>query len=285
MSDTASPPAAPDRRAFIKMHGLGNDFVLLDRRGAPGDLPDARTLARLADRRLGIGCDQVLILVPGDADTDVGLLIHNPDGGEAEACGNGTRCAAALVMAETGATSLAIATRAGRLGAETRPGGRIAVDMGVPLSDWQAIPLAAAVDVDRLPLAAGRLGVGAAVGMGNPHVVFFVPDAEAIDLMREAAPLETDPLFPARTNVEVVTVLDRARLRMRVWERGAGVTRACGSGACAAVVAAHRRGLADRRATVVLDGGELEIDWHPDGHVWMTGPAETVFTGRLDAGS
>ena len=284
LSDGAPPvdPAAGrDPHRFWKMHGLGNDFVVLDRRDGAA-VPGRDALAALADRRTGVGCDQVLVLTPGGDGADLGLAIFNPDGGPAEACGNGTRCVAALVQAETGAARVTIDTAGGRLTALADGDGRIAVDMGRPTADWAAIPLARAVDTGHLPVARGDLADGVGVGLGNPHAVFFVGDAEAVDLHRDARPIETDPLFPARVNVEVVSIAGPDLLRMRVWERGAGITRACGSGACAAVVAAHRRGLAGRRVAVRLDGGTLLIDWRDDDHVWMTGPVATVFHGRLD---
>ncbi len=280
----AYDPQPSDRRApehFRKMHGIGNDFVVLDRRDG-GAVPGPHALARIADRRLGVGCDQVLVLTAGGEGADFGLAIFNPDGGTAEACGNGTRCVAALVLAETGGDRLVIDTAGGRLEARAEAPDRIAVDMGTPSFGWSKMPLARAVDTDHLPIVSGPLRDGVAVSMGNPHAVFFVDDADTVDLDRDARPIETDALFPARTNVEVVSVAGPGALRMRVWERGAGITRACGSGACAAVVAAHRRGLTGRRVSVHLDGGVLEIDWRADDRVWMTGPVALAFEGRLD---
>ncbi|MDJ0943553.1 MAG: diaminopimelate epimerase [Kiloniellales bacterium] len=269
--------------AFIKMHGLGNDFVVLDGRTAPIDLP-TEAWRRISDRRLGVGCDQFLILEPpANGRAEVFLRIRNADGGEAEACGNGTRCIARLVMAETGREEIAIETVAGILQATAASGDRVAVDMGPARTAWAEIPLAEARDTLHLGLALGPLHDPVATSLGNPHATFFVEDAEAVDLSTLGPQLERDPLFPERANIGVAQVLGPERLRFRVWERGVGITRACGSGACAAVVAAARRGLTGRRAAVVLDGGELEIDWREDGHVLMTGPTTTAFSGTLGA--
>jgi diaminopimelate epimerase len=268
---------------FRKMHGLGNDFVVIDARGQAIALDD-RLARRIADRRTGVGCDQLIVIEPPRAGiADAFMRIRNPDGGEVEACGNATRCVAALLMAEKGRDHVVIETVAGLLDAESAAGGRIAVDMGPARLDWREIPLAEPMDTLHLGIALGRLSDPVGVGMGNPHAVFFVPDAEAIDLAALGPPLERHKLFPARANIEVAEVRSPTEIRMRVWERSAGITRACGSGACATLVAAVRRGLAERRATVILDGGELEIEWLKDGHVMMTGPVATAFTGSFDA--
>ncbi|MEO5372856.1 MAG: diaminopimelate epimerase [Alphaproteobacteria bacterium] len=266
------------------MHGLGNDFVVFDGRAAP--LAIGPTEARaVADRHTGVGCDQLVVMEPPHAPTaDVFMTIRNADGGEVSACGNATRCVGALLMAETGRDRVIIETRAGLLDARRAEDGLVSVDMGPARLDWREIPLAVEMDTLHLHLGAGPLADPVGVSMGNPHAVFFVADAEAVDLARFGPPLEHDPLFPERANIEVVQVLGPARLRMRVWERGSGITRACGTGACAAVVAAARRGLAGRRAAVVLDGGTLTIDWRDDGRVLMTGPARVSFTGVLDEG-
>ncbi len=269
--------------AFIKMHGLGNDFVVLDGRPAPIDLP-AAAWRRISDRRLGVGCDQFLILEPpANGRAEVFLRIRNADGGEAEACGNGTRCVARLVMAETGRDAVAIETVAGLLEASAAEDGRVAVDMGPARTAWAEIPLAEPRDTLHLGLALGPLHDPVATNLGNPHATFFVENAETVDLPSLGPQLERDPLFPERANIGVAQVLGPERLRFRVWERGVGITRACGSGACAAVVAAARRGLTGRSAMVILDGGELEIDWREDGHVLMTGPTTTAFSGTLGA--
>lgn len=277
---------------FRKMHGLGNDFVIVDARTTPLAVPPA--LIRAAcDRHWGVGCDQFVVLEPPPADSaaaetplaDLFVRFYNGDGSEAGACGNATRCVASLVMAERGSDRVVVQTIAGRLPAWRQDDGRIAVAMGRPKLDWQDIPLARAADTLAVPLEIGGLSAPVAVNMGNPHAVFFVPDAEAVPLSELGPRIETAPIFPDRTNVEICQVLAPDRLRMRVWERGAGITLACGSGACAAVVAAVRRGLTGRRVTVVLDGGPLEIDWREsDDILVMTGPVATSFTGTLDPG-
>ena len=261
--------------SFRKMHGLGNDFVVIDARARPLAL-DAALAQRIADRRTGIGCDQLIVIEPPRAGlADAFMRIRNADGGEVEACGNATRCVASLLMAEKGQDHVVIETVVGLLDAESAAGGRIAVDMGPAQLDWRDIPIAEAIDTLHLGIALGQLC--------NPHAIFFVPDADAVDLAALGPPLEHHKLFPARANIEVAQVLSPTRIRMRVWERGAGITRACGTGACATLVAAVRRGLTERKASVVLDGGELEIEWMRDGHVMMTGPVATSFTGTLDA--
>jgi diaminopimelate epimerase len=262
---------------FLKMHGLGNDFVVIDARGG-GD-PATPALARaLGDRRRGVGFDQ-LAVIRDAAGADAAVDFWNPDGGAAAACGNASRCVARLLMDETGAGAVTLRTGRGLLRAEARPDGLVAVNMGPPVLDWAAIPLARDVALDALPIE----GRPAAVGMGNPHCVFVVPDAEAADVAGRGPALERHPLFPERTNVGFLHVIDRGAIRLRVWERGAGETPACGSGACAAAVVAARRGLTERRVEVRLDGGALGIDWREDG-VWMTGPTAEVFEGRLAPG-
>ena len=259
------------------MHGLGNDFVVIDARGAGGG-PVTFALARaLGDRHRGVGFDQ-LAVIRDDAGAAAAVDFWNADGSEADACGNATRCVARLLMDETGAAALDLRTGRGLLRAEEAGGGLVRVNMGPPELTWDGVPLARAMDLDALPLD----GSPGAVGMGNPHCVFVVADAEAVDVEGVGARIEHDPLFPERTNVEFVQVIDRETIRMRVWERGGMVTLACGSGACAAAVVTARRGLTGRRVTVRLDGGELGIDWRDDG-VWMTGPTTLVFEGRLAA--
>lgn len=273
MFGESQPPV--DGLRFFKMHGLGNDFVVIDARGG-GD-PVTPALARaLGDRHRGVGFDQ-LAVIRDAADADAAIDFWNSDGTPAAACGNATRCVARLLLAETGgARALALRTGRGLLRAEAAGPGLYRVNMGAPLVRWDQIPLARPMDPDDLPLP-GRPG---AVGMGNPHCVFVVPDAEAVDLAEIGPKIEHDPLFPERANVEFIHVIDAGTLRMRVWERGGMITEACGSGACAAAVVAARRGLTGRRVTVRLDGGDLLIDWREDG-VWMTGPATLVFEGRL----
>ena len=268
--------------AFRKMHGLGNDFVVVDARHDPLALTPAAAGA-IADRRTGVGCDQLLIIEPSDNGVaDANLRILNADGSEVGACGNGTRCVASLLMAENGKEEIRIRTAAGILVCTAADGGALSVDMGPALLDWQDVPVASACDTLHLPVGHDALSDPVGVNMGNPHAVFFVDDAEAVLLPVIGPELETHPFFPERANIEVAHLLGPDRLRMRVWERGVGITRACGSGACAAAVAAHRRGLTGRRVAVVLDGGTLRIDWREDGHVLMTGPVATSYTGTLD---
>lgn len=265
------------------MHGLGNDFVVIDAREHPKALTPGVT-RRIGDRRRGVGFDQLLVLgPPSDPSADVAMRILNPDGSEAGACGNGTRCVAAMVMAERNTTRLVVETRAGLLGCRAEADGRVTCDMGRARLDWADIPLARSVDTLHVPLAVEDLADPVAVSMGNPHIVFFTNHVDTVALERLGPTVEHHSLFPDRTNVEIAQPIGQDVLRMRVWERGVGITEACGTGACAVAVAAHRRGLTGRRVTVVLDGGTLSVDWHDSGHVWMTGPVATSFTGRLDA--
>jgi diaminopimelate epimerase len=267
---------------FTKMHGLGNDFVVLDLR-AGAIAPDADAARAIADRRRGVGCDQLILIEPTDmVDADVRLRFLNSDGSESGACGNGTRCVASVLMGETGADRLVMETLAGRLEATQAGQGAFTVDMGPARLDWRDIPLAEECNTLHLDIALGPLEDPAAVNMGNPHCVFFVEDAEDIELAAFGPQIEHHPLFPDRTNVEVATVIDRGRIRLRVWERGAGNTLACGSGACAAAVAAARRDLADRKVELIMDGGSLTAEWREDGHVLLTGPVATSFTGILN---
>jgi diaminopimelate epimerase len=269
--------------AFRKMHGLGNDFVVIDARREDIAI-DAAAARALADRHTGIGCDQlILIEAPRHPAAQIFMRILNADGTEAEACGNGTRCVARLIAEETGDSRVRLETLAGLLDAELLPDLRVAVDMGEARTFWRDIPLARAMDTLCVDLTAGNLTNPVCTGIGNPHATFFVADAEAVDLAGLGPVLEHDSLFPERANIGVATVLGPERIRLRVWERGAGITQACGTGACAALVAAHRRGLTLRHATVALDGGELEILWRENGHVIMTGPATLAFEGSIDA--
>lgn len=261
---------------FIKAHGAGNDFVIIDERTRRLDLSEAAVRA-LSDRRTGIGCDQFITLHPPPPGTDADLLmrIRNPDGSEAGACGNATRCVAELLFEENGRPYQVIRTAAGDLPAERMADGRQRVDMGPARLDWAEVPLARAVDTLHLPLP----GDPAACNMGNPHATLFVPDLADAPIATLGPALEHDPLFPDRANIGFVEVLAPDRIRLRVWERGAGLTLACGSGACAALVNAHRRGLVGRRAAVLMDGGTLDIEWTEAGRVLMAGPAATSFHG------
>ena len=263
--------------SFVKMHGLGNDFVIFDARQQHLEMTKARANF-VADRRRGIGCDQLIVLRLSQR-ADVYMEIWNADGTEAGACGNATRCVGQIILSETGKPSVTIETISGLLAAEARDT-LISVNMGEARLDWDAVPLVKEMDTERLDYTMGPLSAPACVNMGNPHVVFFVDDAEGIDLEKWGPEIEHDPLFPERVNVSVVSV-HNGKLRQRVWERGAGITEACGSGACAAVVAAARRGLVERAATTTLDGGDLMIEWLEDGTVQMTGPSSHSFTGEI----
>ncbi|MFM7654595.1 MAG: diaminopimelate epimerase [Paracoccaceae bacterium] len=264
----------PSGLGFMKMHGAGNDFVVIDSRGRGAVVTPALARA-LGDRNRGVGFDQLAEIRDSDS-ADFALDFWNNDGSRAGACGNATRCVADYMMRQLGKDAISLVTARGGLSALRLPDGRVSVNMGPPQLDWQSVPLAQAVDTLHLPLA----GDPVAVGMGNPHCVMFVEDAEAVDLPAIGPRYEHDPLYPQRTNVEFASLTAPDRLRMRVWERGAGITLACGSGACATAVAAHLRGLTGRRVTLDLDGGVLEIDWRDDG-VWMTGPVAHVFDGQL----
>ena len=262
---------------FLKMHGLGNDFVVFDARQSPL-LLTADQVRGLADRRTGIGCDQ-LIVIEAAQGADARMRIWNADGGEVESCGNASRCVAQVIGCKA-----SVLTDGGRI--ELLPNGDGAtVDMGPPRFDWDAVPLAYAMDTRDMPVGWDLLQRPGAVNVGNPHVVFFVGDLEAVPLAELGPVIETDPLFPARVNVNVATVTARDHLRLKVWERGVGLTRACGTGACATAVVAMRRGLVDRSVAVELPGGSLRIDWRADGHIEMSGPAATSFRGMVDIGA
>jgi len=263
------------RIPFVKMHGLGNDFVVLDGR-AEALPPVSPALARaISDRRVGIGCDQLVVLEPSNI-ADFRMRIFNPDGGEVGACGNASRAVALLHGGPA-----RIETGGGLIEAHPADGG-IAVDMGEPHFAWNDIPLAYAMDTLAMPVGWDELETPVGVNVGNPHAVFFVPDCDAVDLFRLGPMIEKDPLFPERVNVNVATVENRDAIRLRVWERGAGLTRACGTGACATAIAAMRRGLVVREVTVALPGGPLVIGWGDDGHITMTGPAQESFRGTFD---
>lgn len=279
------------RVPFRKMHGLGNDFVVIDRRASAlaawPEMTGARAAA-LADRRTGIGCDQLIVLEPSSI-ADVRMRIYNPDGGpnggEVESCGNATRAVGMLLAQESNRPETTIETGGGLLTARADQQGiapGIAVDMGAPRFDWDAIPLAYAMDTARMPVGWEDLADPAAVNVGNPHVVLVVPDVDAVDLARLGPLIETDPLFPQRINVNVLSLVGPDHIRLRVWERGAGLTRACGTGACASAVVAIRRRLVSSPVRVSLPGGDLVIAWAPGGTITMTGPATLAFEGTFD---
>jgi diaminopimelate epimerase len=268
--------------AFLKMHGLGNDFAVFDARNG-GVALDNATAKAVADRRFGIGCDQVIVIGRSANGADATMRILNADGGEVEACGNATRCVAQLLMEERDVDSVKIDTVAGTLVCRDAGSGLVTVDMGKPELDWKKIPMSEAVDTNRFAIAVdGTSYEGAAVATGNPHCVLFVDDADKAPVAGLGPKIEHHPLFPARVNVEFVSVRARDAMRMRVWERGVGITSACGTGACASAVAAMRRGLVDRKVDVVLDGGTLTIEWTADDHILMTGPATLAYRGEVD---
>ena len=273
----------PAMTAFVKMHGLGNDFVVFDARDTAINLTPALAKA-VADRHFGVGCDTVVVIRPGGAHADASVLFHNADGSESESCFNATRCVARLLMDERGLARVKLSTKGGMLTCSDAGRGSVLVDMGPPRLDWDQVPLASQVDTLNFPLDVGGTTLPAsAVSMGNPHCVLFVPDAEKAPLTQLGPRIETLPFFPKRTNVEFAQVLDKERIRMRVWERGVGVTLACGTGACATAVAAIRRDLTGRKVELLLDGGSLIIEWREeDGHVLMTGPTAMPFRGRLE---
>ena len=270
-------------RPFVKMHGLGNDFVIFDSR-ADGWIADEAACRHIADRHRGVGCDQLVFLIKPPT-TEANLFMHmaNADGSVVRACGNATRCVAQLLFEETERSEGTIQTIAGFLKVRKEQTGLIAVDFGPPRLEWQDIPLAREANTLSVPLGLDNLADPCCVNMGNPHAVFFVENADAVPLAILGPTLETHPLFPDRANISFAHMTSRDRIRLRVWERGTGMTQACGSAACATLVAAVRRKLGDRRATVTLDGGDLEITWREDDHVVMSGTATFVFRGLLAA--
>ncbi|MCP4820864.1 MAG: diaminopimelate epimerase [Shimia sp.] len=260
--------------AFMKMHGLGNDFVVLDTRAQPIVLTENQIIA-IADRHKGIGYDQLTVIEATDS-ADAHLVFYNADGSTSAACGNATRCIARHLMDESGADSLTLTTDRGTLHARDAGNGLTSVNMGQPQLSWDEVPLAHEMDTLALPID----GAPTATGMGNPHCTFFVDDAEAVDLPAFGALHEHHPLYPERTNVQVAQIIGENHIRMRVWERGVGITLASGSSSCATAVAAHRRGLTGRQVQIDLDGGTIWIDWREDG-VWMTGGTEHVMSGTF----
>jgi diaminopimelate epimerase len=262
------------RIPFRKMHGLGNDFVVIDARETPLAITTRRAAA-LADRRTGVGCDQLIVLEPSSV-ADVRMRIFNNDGSEVEACGNASRAVGLLL----GGTK-SIETLGGLIRSDAGEGG-VSVDMGMPRFGWQEIPVSYAMDTLELPLGWEELENPVAVNVGNPHAVFFVPDADAVELDRLGPIIEKDAVFPERVNVNVASVVGPDHLKLRVWERGAGLTRACGTGACATAVAAIRRKLTGRKVRVDLPGGPLDIAWPDGGSIIMTGPAAFSFDGSFE---
>ena len=269
--------------AFVKMHGLGNDFVVFDARDAAVNLTAANAKA-VTNRHFGVGCDTVVVIRPGGAQADASVLFYNADGSESEACFNATRCVARLLLDERGLARVKLSTKGGIMICSDAGKSAVTVDVGAPRLDWKEVPLASQVDTTNFLLELGGSSIPAsAVSMGNPHCVLFVPDAVAAPIAALGPKIENLPFCPNRTNVEFAQVLDQGKIRMRVWERGVGVTLACGTGACATAVSAIRRGLTGRKVEVVLDGGSLMIEWREeDGHVLMTGGTAAPFRGRVD---
>lgn len=264
------------RVPFVKMHGLGNDFVVLDARAEPLPAITTALASALADRKTGIGCDQLIVMERSDI-ADFRMRIFNSDGGEVESCGNAARAVGLLHGAPA-----RIETLGGLIEASPAAAG-IAVDMGEPRFEWDQIPLAYAMDTHAMPVGWEGLDLPTAVNVGNPHIIFFVADCDAVELDRLGPEIEHDPLFPERINVNVAAVTARDAIRLRVWERGAGLTRACGTGACATAIGAMRRGLTDRAVTVTLPGGPLRIEWTAANRIVMTGPATESFRGSFDS--
>jgi diaminopimelate epimerase len=273
--------------AYRKMNGLGNDFVVLDARARALALTPEVT-RRIADRKQGVGCDQVIVLEPSSK-ADVFMRIFNADGSQVSACGNATRCVAWLLAQESGRRDVSVETSAGVLGADVEDMERITIDMGTPRFAWDEIPLAepfhdtTGIELQIGPIDAPVLHSPSVVNVGNPHAIFWVDDVDAHDLARFGPLLENHPIFPERANISLAQVTSRDTLRLRTWERGAGLTRACGTAACAAAVAAARKKLTGRRVTVTLPGGALLIEWKDDDHISMCGPAALEFEGTLTA--
>lgn len=270
-------PGSDHMLPFMKMHGLGNDFVVIDARTQ--DIQITPAMAKgIAHRQLGMGFDQLAVIFAAkeDASADAHLVFYNADGSTSAACGNATRCIARYLMDQSGKDGLNLTTDRGELAAKDAGNGLTSVNMGAPQLLWDEIPLSEEMDTLELPIE----GAPTATGMGNPHCTFFVEDAELIPLEEFGPRYEHHPLYPERTNVQVAHVVGPDHLRMRVWERGVGVTLASGSSSCATAVAAARKGLTGRNVQIDLDGGTLWIDWREDG-VWMTGPTMHVADGSF----
>lgn len=273
--------------SFRKMNGLGNDFVVVDARASPVDLTEDEVRA-IADRSRGIGCDQLIALEPSSK-ADVFMRIYNADGSEVDACGNAARCVAYVLAQETGREEVSIETGAGILKADAKSAENVTIDMGEPRFAWDAIPLAepfhdtTGIELQIGPIDAPVLHSPSVVNVGNPHAIFWVDDVDSHDLARFGPLLENHPVFPERANITLAQIVSPTGLKIRTWERGAGLTKACGTAACAAAVAAARKGLSERRVHVDLPGGgRLLIDWAENGHILMSGPAELEFEGVLE---
>jgi len=266
----------PNGVPFLKMHGLGNDFVIIDARETESPIT-SQVAKAIGERHFGVGYDQ-LVVMTNSQKADVELIFWNSDGSLSDACGNASRCVARLIMDENNSEEITLKTGSGVLLARKGSNGFISVNMGHPQLDWDLIPLKEKVDLLELPIE----GRPAAVGMGNPHCVFVVDDVNLVELVSWGSKIETHELFPKKTNVEFIQIIDQKNIRQRTFERGAGETLACGSGACAVAVVAHLKGLTERNVNIYLDGGQLSIDWSEDG-IWMTGPTSFVFKGILSS--
>ncbi len=266
---------------FLKMDGLGNDFAVIDERKQSFGLSN-KDIVKMANRKTGVGFDQLIVIAnpANPKEHAAAMKIYNADGSAAGACGNGTRCIGKVLLEETGLSSLKIEAPGERV-LEVFAGKLITANMGKPNLDWKSIPLAENIDTLELPKIVAGLPRPVAVNVGNPHAVFFVSDLEKVDVEKQGALVEKHHLFPERTNVEFVEVKNPKHLRMKVWERGAGITKACGTGACASLVAAVRKGLAQNSAKVEMDGGELNITWSENGDILMTGAAHQSFAGNF----
>ena len=271
----------PRGRPFVKMHGLRNHFVIVDARETPFR-PPAADVERICDVQCGVGGDQLVVLEPARNGRDVTMRLYNVDGREVGACGNATRCVAWLLMEESSRDAVVIETLAGSLKCVRDGDRRVRCDMGAIKTDWRSVPLAEAADTLHLPVGSGPLEDAVALSVGNPHAVYFVGDVDGIDLDALAPEIQRHRMFPQQVNVGVAQVVDATRLRLRVYERGAGLTTACGSGACAAVYAAHARGMIDAREAVVsMPAGEVFIRLREGGHVDMSGPVAYCYSGFL----
>tara|TARA_B100001093_G_scaffold152809_1_gene145557 strand:+ start:715 stop:1542 length:828 start_codon:yes stop_codon:yes gene_type:complete len=271
--------------SFVKMHGLGNDFVVIDQRKETEGTHwiSADQIRLISDRRRGVGCDQVVFIYPARSfEASARLRFFNADGSESDACGNASRCVASHLMTLSNNSEVTLETNNSILHATLKPDNLVTIDMGSPKLEWTDIPISEPCDTLHLPVLEGELSDPVGVSMGNPHCIFIVEDAEKVNLTEAGPKIENNALFPARTNVGVVSKLSASSFRLRVWERGAGVTESCGTGACAAAVAIHRREIGGREVMIEMDGGQLRIYWRKeDDHVLLTGPVETSFIGEL----
>ncbi len=267
---------------FLKMHGAGNDFVVIDNRNDDIRI-DASAAAKIAERRFGVGCDQLVVMGKAD-DADVRMVIFNSDGGEVAACGNATRCVGWRLIQETGKEVVTIETKAGRLSVQRGDAPfQVTVDMGSPSWNWQDIPLSESRNTEHLGISDGALMDPVALSVGNPHMVFFVRDIDFVAMEKHGPALEKHSLFPQGANVSAAQVVDNETIKLKVWERGAGLTLACGTAACATLVAAVRRNLTGRKAMIQLPGGDLFIEWREsDNRILMTGPVAEVFSGAFE---